>query len=193
MSEETKSYHPWFTIFAAIIIVAAATAAYVYFARIPTPYAGQILSVNIYPIHQNLDQPTSVQGIGGEGDVFNEVLVLANVRVNNVAKIPLYLQDMSLVTSFPGETDTSSAASASDFDKLFIAYPDLAKYKKPPMLRNITIQPGQKIEGMMVFNYQMDKAKWDTNTGMDIHLSFIHQNPLVLHVSAANSQIVSAR
>lgn len=188
MSEETKSYHPWLTILAAVVIVAAATAAYVYFARIPTPYSGRLLSVNIYPIHQDLDQPTTTEGVGGAGDVFNEILVLADVRVKNVAKIPLYLQDMSMVADFPGETDTSSAASASDFDKVFVAYPALDKYKKAPLLRNITLQPGQQVEGLMVFNYQMDKSKWDTNTGTDIHLSFIHQNPLILHINAAQSR-----
>lgn len=188
MSEETKSYHPWFTIFAAIIIVAAATAAYVYFARIPTPYAGQVLSVNIYPIHQKLDQPTTVEGVGGQGDVFNEVLILADVRIRNVAKIPLYVHDMWAIADFPGESDRSDASSASDFDKVFIAYPDVQKYKKAPLLRDTTIQPGQQIEGMMIFNYQMDKAKWDTHTGIDLYISFIHQNPLVLHVPAATNQ-----
>jgi hypothetical protein len=188
MSEETKSYHPWFTIIAAIVIVAVATAAYVYFGRLPTPYSGQLLSVNIYPIHQDLDQPTTTEGVGGQGDVFNEVLVLADVRIKDVAKIPLYLHDMWLVTNFSGESDTSTAASASDYDKVFIAYPDLKQYKKAALLREITLQPGQQVEGMMIFSYQMDKAKWDTRTGMDINISFIHQHPLVLHVTAANGQ-----
>lgn len=193
MSEETQSYHPWLTIFAAILIVAAATAAYVYFGRVPTPYAGQVLSVNIYPIHQNLDRPSSTLGIGGQGDVFDEVFVLADVRIKNVSKIPLFVHDMWAVADFPGETDRSAAASTSDFDKVFIAYPDLAKYKKAPLLRDTTIQPGQQVEGMMIFNYQMDKAKWDANTGIDLRISFTHQNPLILHLSAAQSHMVSTK
>ena len=191
MSEETKSYHPWFTIFAAIIIVAAATAAYFYFGYVPAPYAGQVLSVNVYPIHQNLDQPSTTQGVGGQGEVLDEVLILADVRIKNVAKIPLFVHEMWSVANFPGETDQSAAAAASDFDKVFIAYPDLAKYKKAPLLRDTTIQPGQQVEGMMIFSYQMDKAKWDTQTGIDLHISFIHQNPLTLHVNAGQSQVVS--
>jgi hypothetical protein len=193
MSEETKSNHPWFTIFAAIFIVAAATAAYVYFGRIPTPYKGQILSVTIYPIHQNLDQPTTTQGLGGQGETFDEVLILADVRITNVAKIPLYLHDIWAVTNFPGETDRSAAAAAEDFGKIFIAYPDLQHYKKAPLVRETTLKPGQQVEGMMIFNYQMDKAKWDTHTGIDLHISFIHQNPLVLSVNPAQTQIVTTK
>lgn len=188
MSEETKSYHPWFTIFAAVIIVAAGIVAYIYFGHIPTPYSGQVLSMNVYNIHQNLDQPTTTEGVGGQGDQFNETLVLANVSIKNVAKIPLYLRDMSANAIFPDDTDHAAAVSSSDFDKLFIAYPDLRKYKEAPLLRDTTIQPGEQIEGLMIFSYQMDKAKWDTHTGLDVTISFIHQNPLILHVTAATSE-----
>lgn len=193
MSEETQSYHPWFTILVAIVIVAAATAAYVYFGHIPTPYSGQVLGINLYPIHENLDEPGTTGGIGGQGDVFDEILVLADVRIKDVAKIPLYLDDMAAVTSFPGATDRSAAASASDFDKLFIAYPALDQYKQSPLRRNITLQPGQQVEGLMIFSYQMDQAKWNTSTGMDVHLSFVHQNPLILHIPAAQIHIVSVK
>lgn len=193
MSEETKSYHPWLTILIAILVVAAGISAYVYFGRIPTPYTGQVLSVNLYPIHQNLDEPTTTGGIGGQGDTFDEILVLVNLRIKNVAKIPLYLDDMSAITNFPGATDHASGVSDSDFDKLFIAYPALNKYKLPALRRNLTIQPGQQVDGLVIFSYQMDQNQWNTNTGMDVHVSFIHQKPLILHIPAAQVQIISVK
>lgn len=182
MSEETRPYHPWLTILAAFVIVTAAVAFYVWYARIPTPYAGQIVSVNVYPIHRDLSQPTSIGGIGGHNDVYDEILLLVDVRITNVSKIPLYLRDMWADANLPDAPYRSSAASTSDFDKVFIAYPDLQQYKKQPLLRDLTIPPGQSVEGMMIFNYQMDKAKWDSRTGTDIGLSFIHQKPLILQL-----------
>jgi hypothetical protein len=187
MSEETKSYHPWLTILIAFVVVSVAIAAYVYFARVPTPYSAQILSVNVYPIHQDLSPPSTTQGIGGENETYDQVLVLADVRLQAISKVPLYLHDMWANVNLPGESDRSSAVSASDFDKVFIAYPDLRQFQKLPLQRDITLQPGQQVEGMMIFSYQMNKATWDSHTSMDITLDFIHQKPLVLHLTATNS------
>ena len=190
MSEETRPYHPWFTILAAFVIVTAAVVFYVWYARVPTPYAGQVVSVSVYPIHHDLSQPTTTEGIGGHNDVYDEILLLVDVRITNVARIPLFLRDMWADVNLPDSPYRSSAASTSDFDKVFIAYPDLQQYKKPPLLRDLTIQPGQTVEGMMIFNYQMDKAKWDSRTGTDVGLSFIHQKPFILQLP--NQQTTSS-
>jgi hypothetical protein len=182
MSEENSPSRILLIILAAIIIPVVAVAAYVLINREPTPYAGQVLSVNVYPIHRDLSQPTTTEGVGGQNDVYDEILLLADVRIQNTAKIPLFIHDMWADVDLPNESDRSSAASASDFDKVFIAYPDLQQYKKSPLPRDLTLQPGQQVEGQMIFNYSMDKAKWDSRTGTDINIAFIHQNPLVLHV-----------
>ncbi len=183
MSDENSPSRILLIILAAILIPIVVVGAYVWINWEPTPYAGQVLSVNVYPIHRDLREPTSTGGIGGQGDVYDEILLLVDVRITNVAKIPLYLRDMGADAQFAGEADHSSAASTSDFDKVFIAYPDLQQFKKPPLLRDLTIPPGQAVEGMMIFNYQMDKAKWDTRTGTDVSLSFMHQKPLILHIA----------
>ena len=183
MSEETRSYYPWKPIVVAVIIASAAVAAYVYFARVPDPYSAKLISQNVYPIHRNLTSPTTVQGIGGENETYDQVLVLADVRINNISnKVPLYLSDMSASVELPDETQRSSAVSASDFDKLFIVYPDLKRYQKPMLLRDTTIQPGQNVEGLMIFSYQISQQQWQSATAMNITVDFIHQKPLVIPV-----------
>lgn len=183
MSEETRSYYPWKPIVLAVIVVSAAIAAYVYFGRVPDPYSAKLINVNVYPIHRNYTSPTTVQGIGGENETYDQVLVLADVRITNISnKVPLYLSDMSASVELPDETQRSSAVSAADFDKLFLVYPDLKQYQKPMLLRDVTIQPGQSVEGLMIFSYQINQQQWQSATAMNINVDFIHQKPLVIPV-----------
>jgi hypothetical protein len=182
MSEENSPLRIILIIVAAIVIPIVVVGAYVLINKEPNPHTGQVLSVNIYPIHRDYTQHTSTEGVGGQADVYDEVLVLADVRIQNTAKVPLFVYDMWANADLPDETDRSSAASGSDFDKVFIAYPDLKQYEKPPLRRETTIPPGQSVEGMMIFNYQMNQTQWNSRSGMDIDISFRHQNPLVMNV-----------
>ena len=168
---------------AAILIPAAVIASYVWFNREPIPYTGQVVNVNIYPIHRDITSKTTTQGIGGQAEAYDELIVLADVRIKDVAKIPLFLQDISATAVLPDETDTSTAASRRDFNDVFIAYPDLKQYQKAPLPRDLTLQPGQEAEGQMVFNYQLNKTQWDSRSGMDINISFLHHPPMVLHIA----------
>lgn len=182
MSEENSPSRIILIIIAAVIIPIVVIGGYVWVNREPIPYSGQVLSVNVYPIHRDFKQPTTTEGLGGQAETYDETLVLADVRIRNTAKIPLYLHDMWAVANLPDETDRSTAASGSDFDKVFIAYPDLKQFQKAPLPRDLTLQPGDQVEGQMIFHYQISKAQWDSRNSMDISISFLHQNPLVLNV-----------
>jgi hypothetical protein len=168
---------------AAILIPAAVIAGYVLLNREPIPYSGQLVSVNVYPIHRDITSKTTVEGIGGQAETYDEIIVLADVSIKDVGKIPLFLHDMSATALLPDETDTSTAASGTDFNNIFTAYPDLKQYEKAPLRRDLTLQPGQQTEGMMVFNYQLNKTQWDSRSGMDINISFLHHPPMVLHIA----------
>jgi hypothetical protein len=183
MSEENSPSRIILIIIAAIVIPVVVVGGYVWFNRVPSPYAGQVVSVNVYPIHRDLTEPTTTEGVGGQNDVYDEMLIFADVRIQNLAKIPLFVHDMWSTVNFPNESDRSTAASASDFDKVFIAYPDTKQFQKPILPRDITIAPGQSVEGLLIFNYQMSQAQWDTRSGLDINISFLHQNPLVMHIA----------
>jgi hypothetical protein len=182
MAEESSPVRFILIILVAIIIPVVVVAGYVLINREPNPYLGQVLSVNVYPIHRETTQPTTVDGLGGQTETYDEILVFADVRIQNTAKIPIYMRDMWAVANLPDETSRSSAASTSDFNKVFIAYPDTKQYQKAPLLRDTTLQPGQSIEGQMIFHYQLSKAQWDSRSGMDINIGFLHQNPLVMNI-----------
>lgn len=182
MAEESNPLRILLIIIAAIIIPVVVVGAYVVINREPNPYKGQVLSMNVYPIHRDLTQKTTTEGIGGQTDIYDEILVFTNVRITNTAKIPLYIHDMWATVDSPDETSRSTAVSASDFQKVFIAYPDTRQYQKSMLPRDATIQPGQQVEGEMIFSYQMSQQEWQSATGMNIDVGFLHQNPLVMKV-----------
>ena len=188
MSDETKSSNPWLSVGGAIaFMVLAAAAIFVWLYTRPSVHTGEVLSVNIYPIHRDLskgpNRGSATEGIVGQADTYDELLVLTNVRIRNQTDIPLFLHDMSAVVSLAdGGEQRSLAASQADLAKAFIAYPDLKPLRKDPLPRDLTLQPGQQAEGMMIFNYPISKAQWDSRSGLDITMTFQHQKPLLLHV-----------
>lgn len=183
MNEDNPSYRIVLIIIAAIVIAAGTIGGYVWVNWVPTPYKGQVLSVNFYPIHHDITQPTTTEGIGGQTESYDEVLAFADVSIKNVSKAPLYIEDMWAVVNLPNETDRSGAASETDFAKVFVAYPQTKPFQNPPLRRGITIQPGQQVKGEMVFNFQMSQEKWNSRTGMDINIGFLNQGAMVMHVS----------
>jgi hypothetical protein len=184
MSEDrNSSSNPLLVILAATVLVVLAIGTYVYLGNKPPVHSGQVVSVNIYPIHRETQAGASTEGIGGGTEVYDQLLVLANVKIKNQTDIPLFLHDMSAVLNLPNdETIRSTGAGTTDFQKVFIAYPDLASQKKDPLRRDTTLAPGQEIEGQLIFNYSINKAQWDARTGIDLYFEFLYQKELVLHV-----------
>lgn len=184
MSEETSSpNNAWLVLGAAFVIVVLAIGAYVFFNQKPPVHSGEVLSLNVYPIHRELHSGPTTEGLPGETETYDEMLVLADVRIKNQTDIPLFLHDMWGTLDLADEKQTSTAASPTDFTKVFVAYPALAVWKKDPLNRDLTLSPGQQVEGMMVFHYQVSKAQWDARNSFNINVSFLHQKSLVLQTA----------
>lgn len=182
MSEENPSYRAVVIVIIAVVVVLGAIAAYVYFGRAPVPYQGKILSVNVYPIHREMRQPTTTEGVGGQTETYDEILLFANVSVKNTAKIPLHLENVWSNVDLPDENEQSDAVPQADFKKVFIAYPETRQYEKPPLPPNLTLQPGQQAQGMVIFSYQINQKQWDSAKDMTVSLGFADQNPMVMQL-----------
>jgi hypothetical protein len=186
MSEnQSPANHPALVVLAAMFIVVLAIGAYVWINNKPPVHTGQVLSIVAYPIHRELSTGSALGGVTGGKDVFDEEIVLANVRIKSQTDIPLFLHDMSGdVTLADGSIEHSMAAGRSDFQKVFIAYTDLGPQKKDPILRDITLTPGQQVEGQMIFHYPITKDQWNSRKSFDISVEFLYQKNLVLPVQA---------
>jgi hypothetical protein len=169
-------------ILAAIAVAAVGIASFVYFGEKPVKPSGQVEQIWVYPIHRE-----SKFGGGGAGQApgvaqdFDQLFVIAKVKIDNPGKIPIFVRDMSAVVTLPQDvTQTSQAAGRSDFNQIFAAYPETAEHKDAPLLRDTSIAPGTSAEGLLVFNYTLTKEQWNTHTALDVTISFVHQADIIL-------------
>ncbi|MFP5230594.1 MAG: hypothetical protein ACLGXA_23500 [Acidobacteriota bacterium] len=183
MSEsERTGFHPLLVVFAAIAIVVAIIGTYVWVTYTGPVHTGQVVSLQAYPIHREMTTGAGLGGLQGGPDVYDEVIVVADVKVKSTTKLPLFLHDMWGEVTLPnGEILQSLAASGEDYRKVFIAYPQLEAQKKTPMPRGITMTPGQEVEGQLIFHYPITQKDWEGRRQFDVVIGFINQKSLVLH------------
>lgn len=183
MSENNgSSIHPVFAVIGAIVVSAGLIAAYLWATWTGPVHTGTVTSLYAYPIHRVLSTGSGLGGVSGGPNIIDEVIVIANVQIKSTTKLPLFLNDMyGNLTLSNGEVQQSRAASGSDYRKVFVAYPDLASQQKTPVPHDVTMNPGQVVEGQLVFHFPITQAQWEGRQGFDVDIRFIHQNDLILH------------
>jgi hypothetical protein len=190
MSEsERTGFHPLLVVVAAIVIVVGVIGTYVWVTYTGPVHSGQVVSVSAYPIHRELSTGSGLGGLQGGPNVYDEVIVIADVKVKSTTKLPLFLHDMWGEVTLPsGDVLQSLAASGEDYKKVFVAYPALEAQKKTPMPRGITMKPGQEVEGQLIFHYPITQKDWEGRKQFDVVIGFINQKNLVLHTMPGGSQ-----
>lgn len=181
MGEElTKgsSHLVWASI-AATVLVTIAIAIYVISGQKPPTVTGEIVAVWAHPHH------TETSGLDANGapmvkDSFDQVLVFAEVRLHNQSKIPLYLLNVLTNATLDDGIHSSYAASQSDYDRVFIAYPGMPVPHGPALPINLVLDPGQTVDGTFVSSFRLTKQQWDARKNLDFSFSFRYQPRLVL-------------
>jgi hypothetical protein len=168
-------------VLAATVVVVVAIATYVFIEEKPPSVAGQIIKLDVTPIHTEMRVGAGAQGIQGGVDTYDQLLITAEVQVRNQAKYPLYLHDMwSKLTNSAGDEQRSRAANKTDFQSVFVAYPQMAALKQEPLLRDLTLQPGQSAQGLVIFHYPITKDQWDARQHFEAVIDFTNQKSLML-------------
>ena len=187
--ESNAGNHPLLTVLVATAIVIACIGGYVWYYNTGPVHAGQVVSLSAYPIHRELSTGSGLGGVNGGPNIFDEVIVIADVKIKSTTKLPLFLHDMWAEVTLPdGTIEQSLAASGEDYKKVFIAYPALQSQKQTPVPRDITLAPGQQIEGQMIFHFPITEKDWNARKQFDVVVGFIHQNNLVLHTMPEDRQ-----
>jgi hypothetical protein len=158
----------------ALIISSLVVVAWVRFER-KTPVAtGDVARIAIYPVQARITGGNAgTPGMQGQDQIINQLLVFAHVRLHNPNTAPITIvDDWAIVTLPNGETRRSLGASSTDFDKVFQAYPQLAPLRMDALRRDIQIQPGQSVDGLVVFSYPLSREEWDSRKSMQVTISF---------------------
>ena len=185
---ERSGIHPVFAAAAAVIFVVAVVGGYVWFNTKPPVHAGQLVSIDAYPIHRELSTGSALGGLQGQKDVYDEEIVVASVRIKSQTQMPLFLHDMwADVTMADGTTQRSTGASTPDYNNVFIAYPALGPKKTSPVLRDTTMTPGQEIDGQIIFHYPISGKDWDARKDFKVTVEFLNQKELVMDETPGNT------
>ena len=163
----------------ATILVSVAIAAYIIAGQKPPAVTGQILSVIVHPLH------TQSSGFDASGAVipsetFDQVYVFTQVQLHNQSQGPMFLSNMMTNATLPDGIHSSYAASASDYERIFLAYPDIPVPHNKALPLDTTIQPGQTVEGTVVSAFKLSKQEWDARKDLSFTFSFRYQPNLVL-------------
>jgi hypothetical protein len=164
---------------AATILVSLAIAVYVIAGQKPPVVTGEILSVTAHPIH------TETSGFDANGapvprETFDQVYVFAQVRLHNQSSHPVLLWSIAANAQLPDGIHSSYAASASDYERIFLAYPKMPVPHDTALRPDATLDPGQTVEGSVVSAFKLSKQDWDARRDLSFTFAFRYQPNLVL-------------
>lgn len=164
---------------AAAVLVTAGIAAYVILGQKPPAATGEIEQVWIHPQH------TDTKGYDASGapipvEHFDQIYVFALIKLHNQSKQPLFLRNATVNTTLADGIRSSYAATASDYDRVFIAYKDMPVPHGPALSLQSTLDPGQTEEGTIVSAFRMSKQEWDAGKNLNFTVGIQYQPDLVL-------------
>jgi hypothetical protein len=163
----------------AAVVVTITLALYVLITQKPPVASGEIVQVWVHPNHV----VTSGKDANGQPipkQSFDQVLIFTRVKLLNRSKNPLVLQD---VLANLGQADgilSVSAGSTSQYDEVFLAYPELARMRDSAFSPHATLNPGQSVEGTVFWIIRMSRQEWEARKDLNFTFRFQYQDNLVL-------------
>ena len=166
----------------AAVAISIAIGLYVWIGQRPPVANGNILTMNLYPVHTLINNGgggAGDTGMAGTAEYYDQLLILAKVKITNQTDIPLFMQDISAAIKLPdGSEQVNVTASNKDMDRVFQAYPSLNYLRADSIPRDTTLLPGQSVQGLAIFNFPINKEQWDSLQTAKVVVSFMHQKNL---------------
>jgi len=151
----------------ALVVVVVFVVGIAYIFRSKPVAQGQIDNVFI---SQKEGQPNSMLSI--------------QVSLKAVGDKPLYIKAITAELTTLHDTYSDDAASASDFDRYFQAYPELRDHAMKPLAVETKIPPGAQESGTVIVTFPVDKAEFDTRKSLTVTVQPYDQKAIVLKETA---------
>ena len=166
------------TVFAAVV-VSLAIAIYFISGIKPPAITGEIEQVWVHPQH------TESSGFDANGapmakESFDQVYVFAQVKLHNQSPNPLFLHNIMTNATMDDGIHSSYAATATDYNRVLLAYPSMPVPHGNALSPQLTINPGQTVEGSIVSAFRVTKEQWDARKNLDFTFSIQYQPNLTL-------------
>jgi hypothetical protein len=173
-----SSYLLWASL-AAFVLVTVGITLFLLANHKPPVSAGEVTQVWTHGVH-TFNAAMDANGVQAASQAFDQVLVFANVRVRNQSDQPIVLREMMTNVTLDDGPRSSYGATATDYERIFIAYPELAGLHGKPLTRDTVIAPGQVLEGMIISSFHTSKEQWAGHKDLSFSLQFKFHPDLVL-------------
>lgn len=127
-------------------------------------------------------KPVAAGGIGEVSSVQlqdNTILAAIQLNVSNITEKTWYIKEISAtVTTDQEYTDT--AATATDSERYFQAFPDLGIGASPILKFDQKIAPGQQVAGTIVVSFPITKEQFDARKALKVTILPFDNKPFTL-------------
>lgn len=164
----------------AAVVVSIVVAIYMIAGQKPPFAAGEITAVWVHPQHTETSA-FDASGAPMPQRSIDQIMVFTTVRLKNQTGHPIFLGSITTNVTVDDGIHSSYAANTGDYDRTFVAYPNLpVPHLKPISPLNTTIAPHQTAEGTFVSAFMMSKKEWDARKKLDYTFNFQYQAPLTV-------------
>jgi hypothetical protein len=173
----------------AIVVLAVIALVVAHFYNPVPPLAADITLTKVAYLPEHIVFHEDSIVVGHKDPFEDDLYAVANVRIVNRLKVPLLLNDITILLTAPdGTQTTASAANKKDLPNLYVTFPALKPVVSEPVLRGTKLQPGEQAEGMVLFTFPITQAVWDQRKSAVISFDFINQTPVEVTIPNPKDQ-----
>jgi hypothetical protein len=173
------SSHLILTSIVAAVIVTIAITIYVLAGQKPPDATGEIEQVWAHAQHSE-SSGFDANGAPMPKEEMDQVYVFTLVKLHNQSKEPLFLHNIMTNATLDDGIHSSYAATAADYDRVYVAYPSMPVPHGKALSLITTIDPGQTVEGTIVSAFHLTKQQWDARKDLSFTFSFQYKPSLTI-------------